>query len=84
MSSASTHPGALRSGKSSRIVWIAAAWISGPGMRLSDDVATGKTSFSDGADAPTTTALPRSTLGSTRPVSTSRNDTVFTLRGGPG
>ena len=39
---ASSQPGALRSGRPSSTVWIAAAWISGPAMRSSDEVATGR------------------------------------------
>ena len=57
--SAFSHHGAGRSGKPSRTVWIASAWISAPAIVESPEVAVRWKSCSDVAVDPTTTIFPR-------------------------
>ena len=66
-----SQPGADRSGLSCSAVQIALAWISGPAIRWLEAVEVWCTSCSVGAEAPTTTILPASVAGPTRPERTS-------------
>ena len=80
----STQPGASRSGKPSSAVGIALAWISGPGHRPLVVVDVARRSCSDGAVAPTTTILPRTSAGSNLPCSTSTKLSCRNVSGRPG
>ena len=83
MASRSNHAGALRSGRSCIAVQIALAWISGPDITWFAAAGVACTSWSAGAEAPTTTILPRILSSGTWPSRTSENDTVGIVPGGP-
>ena len=74
MSRIATQSGASFSGKSLRIVWIAAAWSSGPGVRPLPDVEVAERSCRLGATAPTMTTLPSKVPRGNAPRATSENE----------
>jgi hypothetical protein len=80
MSSAACQPAAVRRGKPPRIVAIALAWTSGPGIPPPTGVSW--MSCRSGSVAPTTTTRPRS-LSVSLPSRTSENDTLRTVPAGP-
>ena len=66
-----SQPGPLSSGKPSSAVVMAFAWTSGPGIWRWPVVDVSRMSWSEDADAPTTTTFPRTSSGSNLPFSTS-------------
>ncbi len=77
-----SQPADFSSGRPSRIVAIAFAWISGPGISSSPKE-TGWTSCSEGAHGPTTTILPLKRPGSNCPRDTFENGTDGIVPTGP-
>ena len=63
---------------------IAFAWISAPDISSSAPVVeVGWTSWSDGADGPTTTSLSRKVPGGVLPSHDRENEIVWIVPGGP-
>ena len=79
----STPTGAERSGRPCSAVQIAFAWTSAPGISSSPPTGVEWTSRSVGAVAPTTTMWSRIMSAGTRPLTTSANETVGIVPGGP-
>ena len=75
--------GAGWSGRPRRTVSIAFAWISAPDISPLPVVDVGCTSWSDGAEGPTTTILLRKKPRGILPCTTRENETVRTVPGGP-
>ena len=82
MSTMFQRSGRLRSGKPSRAVEIALAWISGPDM--TEPVGVAWMSWSEGAVAPMTTTLSLNTRGGTFPSSTREYEYELTVPGRAG
>jgi hypothetical protein len=78
--SGSSQPGGSESGKPARMVWAAACWICV--QLISPGSAVVWKSWRTVAVAPTTTSLPRTSLGSTSPLRTSAKGRIVILSGG--